>query len=339
MSEENTMTNPLLDDLLKQGILAEVSIGLPMMAMPYPEGTFREGTNLEDIPVGVLRVMEENTFRDPFLLARGKAIPKMIRHLCPDILVPENLTEVDVEAILLAARLVRFGPRMKFKHTCQNPEAIPQPGAEPTLCRFENDLRIDLQEFILRYSPFTKLSEYRVTLPRLNQIVQLRPLRYGSRVRIMLKMMEANRRASAFEDKPLERAFQDELFIQDYLGFIEQALTTDIESIRDRILFVENQNGDATDDPEFIMEWIRKVPADMIGLIRDEAQRLARDLRAFNEVQYQCGSCGHPNKIRVQLDPQRLFMPAEVSDQPRTHSAKSEITGKKGKTHSRISRK
>jgi len=328
------LENPLLVDLKTQGVIPDVRIGLPMMMMPYPDGTFREGLNLEDIPVGVLRVLEENTYRDPFLLARGKAVPKMIRHICPDILEPENLTEVDVEAILLAARLARFGPTMRFKHTCQNPQPVGD-----KLCEQENELVINLQEFILRYAPFDRLPEFQVTLPRLNQSVQLKPIRYGSAVRIMLRTMEATRRADALGDKPLEGALQDEAFLADYVGMVERALLTDIESIRDSILYVSSRTGQKVHDPEFIERWLRAIPSDQIKMIRDKARELFKVLREIGQTRYACSACGHDNIVQVQLDPQRLFTPAEESDQPRTHSAASPSTGRKGKSHSRISRR
>lgn len=326
--------NPLLADLKSQGVIPDVRIGLPMMKMPYPDGTFREGLNLEDIPVGVLRVLEENTYRDPFLLASGKAIPKMIRHICPDVLEPENLTEIDVEAILIAARLASFGPTMKFKHTCQNPQPVGE-----TLCKHENELVIDLQEFILRYAPFERLPEFQLTLPRLNQSVQLKPIRYGSAVRIMLKTMEATRRADALQDQPLEGALQDEAFVKDYVGMVEHALTTDIESIRDSILYVASRDDKRVHNPEFIDQWLRSIPADQIALIRVKAQELSRVLREIGQTKYACGACGYENLVQVQLDPQKLFMPAEESSQPRTHSAELPSTGRKGKSHSKISRR
>lgn len=328
------LENPLIADLKSQGVIPDVRIGLPMMQMPYPEGTFREGLDLEDVPVGVLRVLEENTYRDPFLLASGKAIPKMIQHLCPDILVPENLAEIDVEAILIAARLARFGPTMKFKHQCQNP----LPDGEK-LCQHENELVINLQEFILRYAPFDRLPEFQVTLPRLNQVVQLKPIRYGGAVRIMLKTMEATRRADSLGDTPLEGALQDEAFVQDYLGMVEQALTTDLESIRDSILYVQSRTGLKARAPEFIDQWLRSIPSDQIVLIREKAQELAKTLREIGQTRYACRACGHENLVQVQLDPQRLFMPAEESSQPRTHSAALPSTGKRGRSHSKISRR
>lgn len=341
MSEEIQMTNPLIDDLRVQGVIPDVRIGLPTMYVPYPEGTFEEGTDLRDIPVGVLRVLEENAFRDPFLFARGKAIPRMIRHLCPNILEPERLSEIDVEAILMAARIARFGTRMKFRHTCQNPTLVAEAkDGRDGLCHHENELRIDLQGFIMdRYGPIQNLDRYRVTLPRLQQTVQLKPMRYRDGVRAMRKVLDTNRRMDGLREAPVEEVLTNEGMLETYAEVVQDTILADIDALANRIMFVETSDGRKASDPEFILEWLKRIPTDQIGLIREVRNRLSLDLRRRSQQDYQCGRCGYQNTVRVQLDPQRLFMPAEASDRPKTPSAKSPGTGKKGKPHSRISRR
>src|SRR5678815_3026901 len=102
------MTNELLNDL--HNLFPPIQISLPTKGMFYPEGVLGKGVDASNIEVGTLGILDEFKYRDPFLLVSGNAMSYLIKHLCRDqILLPEELCEIDVETILLAARLASYG--------------------------------------------------------------------------------------------------------------------------------------------------------------------------------------------------------------------------------------
>ena len=88
----------------------------------------------------------------------------MMKGVCPSILKAQELCELDLEAILLASRLVSYGPKIELTHACQN--IVPRKkgeelkeGEEPaegedslnTRCLNSNKIDVDVNEHILRY--------------------------------------------------------------------------------------------------------------------------------------------------------------------------------------------
>lgn len=117
-------TNPLLADLEQNEAFPAVSVALPTGGRWYDESVL-EGADPLDLEVGVLGIMAEQNYRDPWLLMSGESMPRLLRDVCPSVKIPSELAEVDLEAILLASRLVSFGPTMELKHKCEwvDPEA------------------------------------------------------------------------------------------------------------------------------------------------------------------------------------------------------------------------
>ena len=117
-------TNPLLADLNENEAFPSVSVALPTGGRWYDESVL-EGADPLDLDVGILGIMAEQNYRDPWLLMSGESMPRMLKDVCPSVKQPSELAEVDLEAILLASRLVSFGPTMELKHKCEweDPEA------------------------------------------------------------------------------------------------------------------------------------------------------------------------------------------------------------------------
>lgn len=183
-------TNPLLADLEQNEAFPAVSVALPTGGRWYDESVL-EGADPLDLEVGVLGIMAEQNYRDPWLLMSGESMPRMLKDVCPSVRNPGELAEVDLEAILLAARLVSFGPTMELRHKCEwvdpeaeqeepeksklaevaeeagvsedeLPDAIKELAKEveddedaekekPGLCNHENIVQLDIAKHIMRY--------------------------------------------------------------------------------------------------------------------------------------------------------------------------------------------
>src|ERR1700733_14696241 len=189
------MSNLLLNDL--HDIFPPVQIALPTKGMFYHEGVLGPGVKADNIEVGTLGILDEFKYRDPFLLVSGNAMGDLIAHLCGDqIRLPNELCEIDVEAILVAARLASYGPSLRLTHRCtlfrdkilDDGESASDP-PEMVPCNHENIMDVDLHDFILRYGPIEQEERFEVVLPRVGQIVYLKPVPYRTTIQIMRNVM------------------------------------------------------------------------------------------------------------------------------------------------------
>lgn len=331
------MNNPLLDDARTSGAIREVSIQLPSLGRFYDfDQVFKEGTDVEDLPVGTVSIMDEHRFSDPLLLATGDAIPKMIKHICPDITNPGMLAEVDVEAILLATRLASYGDTMKLKHRCSNP-GVQEDGSP--VCQHENNMNVNIEEFIMRYGALDFLDEFMLPLDDLKHKVQLRPVPYSRSIEIMMNMIKSNREFEKIGDVETDDMVFSKEVIDQYVKVFDTTIETSLASLVDSILFVETSKGQRVFDSDTIRDYLLNIPAALVKRIQDRGTELTKKLKQIPEIKYNCEKCGYENVVYLQMDAQQLFSQAEDSEAPRTSSAKPGNTGKAAKRQSRVSRK
>ena len=97
-------SNPLIQDLIENEAFPSVSVALPTGARWYTSDVIADGADPLDLSVGVLGILAEQNYRDPWLLLSGEAIPRMFKSVCPEVVEANELCDLDLEAILLASR-------------------------------------------------------------------------------------------------------------------------------------------------------------------------------------------------------------------------------------------
>ena len=319
------MTNPLLDDLS----FPPVAICLPTSAYWYEDGVIDPNADPLNLDVKPLGILAEQNFRDSWLLASGKAVPRIIREVCPAILQPEELAEDDIEAILLATRLASYGDMMKLTHKCQNKDVDSEGDGE--ICEEENELDLNIQEFITRYDQIRNIDDYKVDLNAVAHTVYLRPTPYKQSLQVLKQAVLAEKTFTSFDDMTAEDFVLDPIKIADYSHLADLTSDVTIESLVESIHYVTTVKGDKVFEKDSIREWLLAMPTTESKLIVNKINELATVLRQRSEVKYNCHTCGFENMFMLELDPQRLFTPAEDSEQPKKPSPKSKSTGQKKK--------
>lgn len=343
--------NPLLDELREDDSLPTTSVALPTLGYWYPDdgSVLAEGSDPSDLIVHVLGMIAEQAYRDPFLLISGKALPKLIKSICPGVVKPELLADVDLDAILIAARIVSYGSDMNLEHKCnavlkdqpketdeEEKERIAK-GEEKKIARCEhsNNLKIDLLEFIGRYSPMTEdyLKRWEVDLERFGQKVFLRPMPYERTMQMLQKSIKAQRGIEQMKDMTYEELFEDGEVLSVYSRTVDESTTLSLESLVRSIHHVNLKRGGEVSDSETIREWLLALPSDTVDMISDRLNELMKEIREVPVVKYKCGACNAPHEIVLQMDPQRLFMKAGDSVQPKKPSPPQSGTKKASKAH------
>lgn len=335
--------NFLLDEIMSDSYSTVEELSLPTNGAFYDpaDQVLVEGANPAAVRIVPLTSLKENTFQDPIMMLSGKATEKLVRQVCPDIQNPMKLCDIDMEAILLAARLVSYGSDMKVPHKCQNPELktpeelapIPkdeQVGDMLFKCREESIVPVDLSAMIQKYAPFTDevYETFKLVLPN-GQVVMLKPITYGDALRVMRDLMREN--ATTFK--------ADELFtenmITEYVTRFERNEGIMLNTIMDQINFVQSRSGHRTSDMAIIQPWLETLPDNVLLKVQEKIKEMNDGFARLSVIQYTCPVCSYENEFRVDFDPQKLFTVAEPSSPEKGSSAKSPSIGSAGSKSSK----
>ena len=331
------MTNPLIDDLRDKDLIQTVSITLPTKGMFYEDGILAPGTDPDDLEIRAIGVMAEMYARDPFMVAAGKGLARIVSHVCPSVLRPDRLCEVDVEAILIAARLVSHGPSYQIKHRCENPAR--NDDDEP-VCSYESDVEIDLQKTIMNYEPIEYDEQYIVDIPEFGQKVYLKPMEYRHALNVVKRSFLVEREFRGIVEAGLDKFFESDDISEDYAKAIDKGAEIALQSYAESIFCVESAAGVKVANVDQIMEWLDILPEDIGKRVSDAIGALAEKLREKSQVKYTCPSCGHDNSFQLVMDPERLFFSKpSTSKPPKKPSATSKRSRRPGTKPPRTSRK
>lgn len=321
--------NPLLDELEQQ----TVTIALPTLGRWYENGAvLHPDADPASIEVGVLGIVAEHTFRDPWLLVSGQAIPKLIKSVCPAILEPTKLAEIDIETILLANRLISYGEKLEITQNCSNPDINEGSKKKKVVpCTHKNLLVVDLQNLLTRYSPYTQKEFDRYVMEfeeLMGQVVHLQPIPYNNVIEVVRKTAMNMKQYQKFSGVEIETIMDD----LDVLGLYEDLVSDNTQmslySIVYSIHHVETSTGAAVVDKEVIRDWLNQIPSRLVKQIDTRIAEITIDVQKVATVEFECTKCGYNNTARIQMDPQMLFTEAEASTQPMKSSPPSQSTGK-----------
>ena len=343
------MSNPLLDDLKQKNMLDTVEIALPTGGMFYDvdnpdleedERILPSGTNPEAISVHPISIMAEQSYRDPLLLASGRGLPQMLKHVCPSIRYPDELTEIDIDLILLTTRMLSYGNDMVLDHVCDNEE-----------CKAENNIDVDLQIHILRYDPaelgllevhddFGVPEEFIIDIPETDQTVVLRLLPYADTSSAIIKSFEIQQKYEEIDASNTGEHILSKKVMEKYNNIVDISVESGIETLVANIYYIQTSTGVKVRDMDQIKDWILHVNTKIIERVQKRIKSISERLREISLIKYDCPECEHKNELYLHLDPQRLFSSAEGSQTaPKKRSAPLKSSGTKKTKPSRISQR
>lgn len=334
--------NILLKDLYN--IFPKIDIILPTVGRFYPIGVLNETADPRRISVGTLGIMDEFTYKDPFLLVSGKAIDQLITNLCGDqILVPDELCEIDVETILVAARLASYGPDMKVKHICDKKKEIfteSEPDkVEETICGHESEVYIDLHDFILQYTEIQDLDMFILTLPKVEQTVYFKPTPYHTTIEIMRNVMGNHRKMEEFKETGDEFILNTDQYVK-YEELMGLSADLQVKAVLDCIWAVELKDGRRVEDPHILAAWIYALPDTYFNILSKRINEITQYLRRASLKKYICEVCGGENEFNLNMNPEILFLAdSEVSNPSKISSNLSEENKKPSRKPLRISQR
>ena len=343
-------TNPLIQDLIQNEAFPSVTIAFPTGGRWYDKGIISDEADPMDIEVGVLGMLAEQNYRDPWLMLSGESIPRMLKSICPSVISASDLCEIDLDAILLAARLVSYGSRLELHHICREPKKEEKTEDKPkkkikqsmkeavevvqTLCAFENVVVVDINEHILRYDVITDAiiaEKFVHKLSRVNQTVHLRPMTYGRVISQIKAGMTREKELNKMVDVQIDALVTDPDSIKQYVKIIDLASDNAIDNIAAAIHCIETTTGKMVNGNEFIREWILTLPTDEADALVKKINSMVEWFQSFSDITYDCAECGSKQTFRLELNADQLFGQAEDSQPPKKPSRKSKKGGRRRK--------
>lgn len=285
--------NPLLDELTISS--PGVSMTLPSLGSFYEPGVLAPELDVTNAYVRPFSVWQEMTWRDPYAVMSGEALKAFFSICAPWVLKPEDILQVDAEAIILAAREASYGPDFEFEFNCLS-------------CKEKSRFAIDLRHLLLKYKPITNVETWSI-LTNNGQTVILRPLVYRDiqasykysfefrRIEDNIKMMASN--PELIDEVKLYELRNKGLEIVKKLKAV-----TYVSSIKG----VKTKQGTYVNDRGKIAQWINALPVADIKQIDDVLNTLTNPLRDLSSIKRTCSHCSHDNgDINLLDDPISFF--------------------------------
>lgn len=269
-----TNVNPLM---MTQARIPGETFALPSGGLFYTNGELAEGVQNGEIHVYPMTAYDEILIKTPDLLFSGKAIEQIFSRCVPSVKKPMELLAKDVDYLLIALRLVSFGPQVTVihKHDCDS----------------ANDQKYDvsIQDFVhqvKRIDPSVIVSEYTVKLDS-GYSVLLSPMRYKTVVAMMTDMDA---------EKPMT---PEELHKRNasHLASLVVSVTTPSQ---------DEQPGITVSDSAQISEWIASLSIKDLKRMQDAIDG-QREWGTDTHYTVTCKDCNQPTRINVPLNPIHFF--------------------------------
>lgn len=290
------MTN-LLDEL--KSSIGSITVSLPTGGEWYDEGTWAEGTDFSSILVNPFTMNESINFQNPFKLMNGSAVLDMVRHTCPLIKHPENLLNIDIETISIAAKIASHGRYSTLEITCSNPAEVERDGKMVKACEDVSKVKVDLEKALFAYTTMPGREKMSIQMDNGHRVF-LRPPSYLNSVTHIKKMHEARKIADA-------KGLQDETLLEKIIndtGIIQKDFVIDI------IYGITDSKGTLYRDRSSVEQWIEGAPDTWLEAIRDFFIEVMEPFTNLDTIDYSCPSCNHVQKVSISGDPVRFFTTA-----------------------------
>jgi hypothetical protein len=251
-------------------------IDLPSEGYFYPEGHPLSDGKIE---IRHMTAADEDILTDEQLIQKGEAIDELLK----SVIVEEgvelgDVLNGDVSGIMLATRILAYGPQYPFKTECP-------------VCGESNQKTADLTEIQSKDVPFEDFepgqTEFSLELPVSGSLVSFSLLKRGQSKQINTELDRVKRNAGKKTDKG-KRAGQQ----------VSTNMTTRLRYL------IQEVDGDR--DPKTIRDFVQDMPARDSLELRNEVSRINPDIDLTYD--FVCDFCGHAEDIDIPLD-ETFFFP------------------------------
>lgn len=274
-------TNPLAKHFRQPAIY----LRLPSGGKFYPNGSVDLTLNGE-VPIYPMTIKDEVLLKTPDALMNGSGMADMITSCCPNIKDVWNIPLVDLDAILIAIRLASYGADMDVNSVC-------------THCKEENEHTLDLRAVLDNVTPIKKYNDV-TDLAGLK--FKLKPQTYKDLNRVGMITFEQEKLMGAITDSDLP----DEEKKQRFKEAFDNLTALNVDSVVSCIESIITEDGTVVSDPDMIKEFLLQTDRKTYDAVKDMVQS-AVGANSLAPVEFTCGSCKEPYKVRVEFNQSSFF--------------------------------
>lgn len=260
-----------------------VYMKLPSMGAGYPEGAIDIPENGE-LPVYPMTAIDEITARTPDALFNGIAVTELIKSCIPNIKDPWAVTNVDLDAILVAIKAASStSGEMDIETQCPSceeiaPYKINLAGILATLSYPDFDSEFVLGDLSFKFRPLTFKEVNSASMEQFEL----------QKLFVQIESVE--------DDDQKNRITQEALTKVTHLT---------MELLSKSIVHVKTSSALVTETP-FILDFLQHCDRNIYIQVRDYSAKLREDSE-LKPMKITCGSCKHEYEQQITLNPTDFF--------------------------------
>lgn len=267
----------------------------PKLYMKLPSGgLFNTDEDLDfpeskEVAVFPMTAKDEILMKNPDALLNGEAVVQVIKSCVPSVLRPQELTNIDVDAILMGIQSATYGDEMEVTAKCKNCEDKELTGTT------------SIQESLDQIQPLEEINiaEWE------GLKVALRPVKYKSTIEAGLINFQTTRSLQGISELP-----DDMDKLQIFNETFNRIAVLNFNLIADSIEKIIMQEGEETievTDREHIIEFLNNCEASIGKKIEEQSSKISTN-GIKKEIQFLCEDCEEITESTIVLDPVNFFM-------------------------------
>lgn len=259
----------------------KIFLSLPSLGKYNKPETF--SGDIEKLPIYGMTGMDQIIVKTPDALLNGESTVRLIQSCCPTILNAWEITNLDIDTLLVAIRIATYGNKMNVTSICNE-------------CNSENSYDIDISSFLNFYSSCKFESSVIVD----NLIIKLKPLTYKESTIYGLENFSLQKQLAQVENlhddnekqKVLSSIFSEFALLQNKI------LVSSIDEIQTPETIVTEYG--------FIKEWVDNCEQHVIKQIRNVLDTNGKNWKLPSQ-EASCSTCGSSTSIDIDLDQSSFF--------------------------------
>ena len=277
------MANPATNPLFKHFRQPAIYLRLPGQGRFWPEGALDVPATGE-IPVYPMTVKDEITIKTPDALMNGVGVADVVQSCCPNIKNAWKIPSCDLDAVLIAIRLARYGNDMDIETNCPK-------------CKAENSNVVDLRMLLdnLRVPEYNPVSLEGLTF-------NFKPQAFETLNTANMILFEQRRLLDTITNSELpdeEKAKQFNLVFPKLTDMNIMSLVNCIESI-----ITEDEH--TVTELKHIKEFIENCDRKVYNEIKIKIEELIKDNK-LAPLEITCSECSESYKSELNFDNSNFF--------------------------------
>ena len=267
----------------------------PKLYMKLPSGgLFNTDKDLDfpdnkEVAIFPMTAKDEIMMKNPDALLNGEAVLQVIKSCVPSVLEPRELTNIDVDALLMGIQSATYGDEMEVSTKCQH-------------CDKELTGSTSIQEALDDIDPLEEVN----TIKWDELTVVLRPVRYKSTIEAGLVNFQTTRSLQGIADLP-DDMDKLSIFNENFNRMALLNFNLICDSI-EKIIIDGEEPVEVVDRPQ-IVEFLENCEASIGNKIEEESSKISTK-GISKDVKFACdGDCGEDKitETKIILDPVNFF--------------------------------